>query len=66
MEFVGEGLTFDDVLLVPGKSEILPKETILTTHLTQKTVLNIPLMSAGMDIPQLKLPFLLLDFVNHN
>ena len=41
MEFVGEGLTFDDVLLVPGKSEILPKETILTTHLTQKTVLNI-------------------------
>ena len=30
MEFVGEGLTFDDVLLVPGKSEILPKETILT------------------------------------
>ena len=49
MEFVGEGLTFDDVLLVPGKSEILPKETILTTHLTQKTVLNIPLMSAGMD-----------------
>ena len=49
MEFVGEGLTFDDVLLVPGKSEILPRETNVNTYLTKKIKLNIPLMSAGMD-----------------
>ncbi|HLS52485.1 MAG TPA: IMP dehydrogenase [Tissierellaceae bacterium] len=49
MEFVGEGLTFDDVLLVPQKSEILPRETDITTYLTKKIKLNIPLMSAGMD-----------------
>ena len=49
MEFVGEGLTFDDVLLVPGKSEILPKETNISTYLTKNIKLNIPLMTAGMD-----------------
>ena len=49
MEFVGEGLTFDDVLLVPGKSEILPRETKIQTYLTKSIKLNIPLMSAGMD-----------------
>ncbi len=49
MEFVGEGLTFDDVLLVPGKSEVLPRETSIKTHLTKKITLNTPLMSAGMD-----------------
>ncbi len=49
MEFIGEGLTFDDVLLVPGKSEILPKETNISTYLTKNIKLNIPLMSAGMD-----------------
>lgn len=49
MEFVGEGLTFDDVLLVPQKSEILPRETDVSTQLTKKIRLNIPLMSAGMD-----------------
>ncbi|HLR21812.1 MAG TPA: IMP dehydrogenase [Tissierellaceae bacterium] len=49
MKFVGEGLTFDDVLLVPGKSEVLPKETKLNTYLTKKIKLNIPLMTAGMD-----------------
>ena len=49
MEFVGEGLTFDDVLLVPGKSEVLPKETNIQTKLTKKISLNIPLMAAGMD-----------------
>lgn len=49
LEFVGEGLTFDDVLLLPGKSEILPKETKINTHLTRSIELNIPLMSAGMD-----------------
>lgn len=49
LEFVGEGLTFDDVLLQPGKSEILPRETKLNTYLTKKIKLNIPLISAGMD-----------------
>lgn len=44
-----EGLTFDDVLLIPAKSEILPKETDVSTMLTKKIRLNIPLMSAGMD-----------------
>lgn len=41
--------TFDDVLLMPNKSEILPKEVSLGTNLTKKIKLNIPLMSAGMD-----------------
>lgn len=41
--------TFDDVLLVPNKSEILPREVSVKTQLTKKIALNIPLMSAGMD-----------------
>lgn len=41
--------TFDDVLLVPNKSEVLPKDVVLTTNLTKTIKLNIPLMSAGMD-----------------
>ncbi|WP_042678643.1 IMP dehydrogenase [Anaerosalibacter massiliensis] len=49
MEIVGEGLTFDDVLLLPGKSDVLPKEVNIGTQLTKKIKLNIPLMSAGMD-----------------
>ena len=49
MEFVGDGLTFDDVLLVPQKSEILPRDTNVGTYLTKSIRLNIPLMSAGMD-----------------
>jgi len=49
VEFVGEGLTFDDVLLQPGKSEVLPKDTKVNTYLTKKIKLNIPLVSAGMD-----------------
>src|SRR5450755_4595604 len=44
-----EGLTFDDVLLVPGKSSVLPTEVNTQTHLTKKTSLNIPLVSAAMD-----------------
>lgn len=44
-----EGLTFDDVLLVPGYSEILPSQTSLQTKLTKNISLNIPLISAGMD-----------------
>lgn len=46
---VGEGLTFDDVLLVPAKSEILPRDVDVSSYLTQKIKLNIPLLSAGMD-----------------
>ena len=49
MKFVGEGLTFDDILLVPGKSEVLPRETNTMTQLTKTIKLNIPLMTAGMD-----------------
>lgn len=49
MKFVGEGLTFDDVLLLPGHSNVVPRETILKTKLTKDVSLNIPLMSAGMD-----------------
>jgi IMP dehydrogenase len=48
-KFLKEGLTFDDVLLVPAKSEVLPKNTDISTYLTRKIKLNIPLMSAGMD-----------------
>ena len=46
---IGEGITFDDVLLVPAYSEVIPNQVDLTTHLTKKIKLNIPLMSAGMD-----------------
>lgn len=45
----GEGLTFDDVLLVPAKSEILPADIDVSTRLTKKIKLNIPVMSAAMD-----------------
>jgi len=48
-KFVKEGLTFDDVLLIPAKSDVLPKDVDLKTKLTKKITLNIPLMSAGMD-----------------
>src|SRR6202165_3332114 len=44
-----EGLTFDDVLLVPGKSSVLPTEVSTQTQLTRKIALNIPLVSAAMD-----------------
>jgi len=49
LEFVGEGLTFDDVLILPGKSEVLPRNVNVGTQLTKRIKLNIPLMSAGMD-----------------
>ncbi|WP_036728901.1 IMP dehydrogenase [Peptoniphilus mikwangii] len=49
MQYFGEGLTFDDILLLPGKSNVLPNNTDLKTKLTEKISLNIPLMSAGMD-----------------
>ncbi len=46
---VGEGITFDDVLLVPGYSEVTPNMVDLSTNLTKTVKLNIPMMSAGMD-----------------
>lgn len=48
-KFVKEGLTFDDVLLVPAKSEVLPKDVSLKVSLTESLKLNIPIISAGMD-----------------
>ncbi len=47
--FAREGLTFDDVLLVPARSRVLPRDVDLTTRLTRTIKLNIPLISAGMD-----------------
>lgn len=44
-----EGLTFDDVLLIPRKSDVIPSQVDTSTYLTKKIKLNIPLMSAGMD-----------------
>ncbi|WP_050613536.1 IMP dehydrogenase [Bacillus testis] len=48
-KFAKEGLTFDDVLLIPAKSEVLPKEVNLSVNLTETLKLNIPIISAGMD-----------------
>ncbi len=48
-KLVKEGLTFDDVLLIPAKSDVLPKDVDISTHLTKKIKLNAPIMSAGMD-----------------
>lgn len=48
-KFAKEGLTFDDVLLVPAKSEVLPKDVNLSVELTSTLKLNIPIISAGMD-----------------
>jgi len=48
-QIIGEGITFDDVLLVPAYSKVIPNQVDLTTYLTKKIKLNIPIMSAGMD-----------------
>ena len=48
-KIIGEGITFDDVLLVPAYSEVIPNQVDLTTYLTKTIKLNIPMMSAGMD-----------------
>ena len=48
-KIIKNAYTFDDVLLVPNKSEILPNQVSLKTNLTQSIVLNIPLISASMD-----------------
>ena len=44
-----EGLTFDDVLVVPRYSEVLPREAVTTTQLTRNLSINVPLVSAAMD-----------------
>ncbi len=49
INFFGEGLTFDDVLLMPAYSEILPRDVDISTHLTKTIQLNIPMLSAAMD-----------------
>lgn len=46
---IGEGITFDDVLLVPAYSEVIPNQVSVQTYLTKSIRLNVPLMSAGMD-----------------
>lgn len=48
-KIIGDGITFDDVLLVPAYSEVIPNQVDITTNLTRKIKLNVPLMSAGMD-----------------
>lgn len=48
-KFFGEGLTFDDVLLIPGYSQVLPRETNISSQLTKNITLNIPMLSAAMD-----------------
>ena len=48
-QIIGEGITFDDVLLVPSYSQVIPNQVDLTTNLTKKIRLHIPMMSAGMD-----------------
>ena len=48
-EVLPVGLTFDDVLLIPAESAILPSDTDVSTRLTERITLNIPLVSAAMD-----------------
>jgi IMP dehydrogenase len=48
-KFIGEGLTYDDVLLVPAYSEIMPRETATTSFFTKKISINIPILSSAMD-----------------
>src|ERR1043165_860966 len=47
--FFGEGLTFDDVLLMPGYSQVLPRDVDISSYLTKDIKLNVPLLSAAMD-----------------
>ena len=48
-KIIGEGLTYDDVLLVPGYSEVLPREVDITTRFTRNIRINVPIVSAAMD-----------------
>jgi IMP dehydrogenase len=49
MKIIQDGITFDDVLLVPSHSNIMPHETDISTHLARSIPLKIPLVSAAMD-----------------
>ena len=49
MRLLGKALTFDDVLLVPAFSQVLPRDTSLATRLSRNITLNLPLVSAAMD-----------------
>jgi IMP dehydrogenase len=48
-KFIGEGLTYDDVLLVPAYSEVMPRETNTSSFFTKKIPINVPIISAAMD-----------------
>ena len=48
-KFIKEGLTFDDVLLIPAESNVLPAETDFSTYITKKIKLNTPIITAAMD-----------------
>lgn len=48
-KFVKEGLTFDDVLLIPAKSDVLPNQVCIRTRLAKDIYLNTPIMTAAMD-----------------
>jgi IMP dehydrogenase len=48
-KFIKEGLTFDDVLLIPSRSDVLPRNVDISTYVTRKIRLNVPIMSAAMD-----------------
>ena len=57
MRLVQKALTFDDVLLVPAYSDVLPRDTSLITRLSRNITLNIPLVSAAMDtVTEARLP----------
>ena len=49
LKIVGEGLTYDDVLLIPAYSEVLPREVSIKTKFTRNISLNVPIVSAAMD-----------------
>ena len=48
-KFFGEGLTFDDILLMPGYSQVLPRDVDIKSRLTKNITLKVPLLSAAMD-----------------
>ena len=48
-QILGEGLTYDDVLLVPAYSEVLPRDVSISTKFTRNIQLNVPILSAAMD-----------------
>ena len=49
-KILGEGLTYDDVLLVPAYSEVLPREVSIETKFSRNITLNVPIVSAAMDL----------------